>query len=318
MSTYYPEYIEVSLNSIDHGDGSLRLRPASDPDLDQELIEDIREIGLLHPPLLQHHKGSHPYTLLSGRKRTLAVSQLGWKTVPCLLLQKTTPALLKWKITLKHALTGSQLSYIEQALFFHKAGQELEHDELLCLLPILGHPANDRVLETFARALSLSTAARDGLHTGLLQEKHIDLLAKFATEDQEAIIRIIREYQLGGSKQRKLLLSLLDLRKRRNIPVESIMQAWLQTRKTEQRENKPQQAAELFTWLSEQLSPRLHGAEQDFRSFVREMQLPASCSLLPTPYFEDEELSLTMRFSDQECFRRQWQAIRQVLENSRE
>ena len=341
MPDFYPECAEVCLASINIQDTSFSLRPESDLFPDQNLLENIQETGLLHPPLLLHHE-QQKHSILSGRKRILAANQLGWRTLPCLLLQQHTPNLLKWKTTLNHALIGSQLSCIEQATLFHKAAQELDPDALLSLLPMLGYKKSIRVLETFARALTLCPSLQNALHRRVVHEKHIDLLATFARRDQETITRLIERYQLGGSKQRNLLLACLELCRRQNCSVADIMEEWQQAhqqmgeqedtshrqqkntvlglheKKKDRKENKPQQITDLFAWLSHRLYPRLHGAEQEFRSFVHEMQLPESCSLLPTPHFEDEELSLTVRFSDQECFRRQWQAIRQVLENSRE
>jgi len=51
-----------------------------------ELAASIRQIGLLQPPLVQEENGK--YNLISGQRRLLAVRQLGWKTIPVLVLKK--------------------------------------------------------------------------------------------------------------------------------------------------------------------------------------------------------------------------------------
>jgi ParB family chromosome partitioning protein len=50
-----------------------------------ELAASIRQIGLLQPPLVQEENGK--YNLISGQRRLLAVRQLGWKTIPVLVLK---------------------------------------------------------------------------------------------------------------------------------------------------------------------------------------------------------------------------------------
>src|SRR5262245_51071252 len=42
-----------------------------------KLIESIRDIGLLHPIVVNHH-----HVLLAGERRLLAVQKLGWTDVP--------------------------------------------------------------------------------------------------------------------------------------------------------------------------------------------------------------------------------------------
>ena len=316
MTDFQPQVSKFSLSSIDTEDSTYCLRPHCTDEIDQALSDSMQHIGLLHPPLVQDSDTGT--VILSGRKRILAAKELGWQELACLILKKKTPVQLKWKILLSHAIIGSQLSYIEQAIFFDKASQELDHSTVLTFLPILGYKQNPQLLNTFSRSLNLAPTAIKALHHSHIQPKSIDLLAQCTYKDQETLVRLIEAFKLGSSKQRNLILLALDLTRRLNRPLEEIITEWSRGRTKQNSENRPQQAAELFGWLAEKQSPRLHRADQEFKTFIREIKLPESCTLLPTPSFEDNKLTLEIRFSDRNHFREMWDIIRPAFENSRE
>ena len=316
MTNFQPQISEISLSSIDTKNSTYCLRPHCADEVDQVLSESIQQLGLLHPPLVQCHGTEH--IILSGRKRIFAAKKLGWRELACLIIKKEAPLLLKWQILLSHAIISSQLSPIEQAIFLAKAGQELDDSDLLALLPMLGHKQNPQLLDTYSRSLSLAPPVINALHHGHIQPKSIDLLAQCTGQDQETLVRLIEDFQLDGSKQRNLILLALDLTRRLNRSLDEIIKEWNKGRTNKDSKNRPQQATNLLSWLAEKQSPRHHQAEQEFKSFVREIKLPESCTLLPTTSFEDDQLTLTIRFSDRNHFRRVWDSIRPAFENSRE
>lgn len=317
MNHSCPRILKIPVSSINFRDNSYSLRPNNDANkVPPELKGALRELGLLHPPLVECHL--EHYVILSGRKRILAACELGWQELPCLVLGKDTPTFIKWKTLLTHALIGSQLSSIEQAHFFAKAGMELDSKNLLDLMPLLGHKPNPQLLATFSRSLTLAPPAINALHHGLVQQKSIDLLHACQHHDQETLIELIEIFQLGGSKQRKLILLALDLTKRHNTSLHNIISEWKRTRREKDKNNRPQQAADLLNWLAKKQSPRHQQAQQDFRDFVQRIKLPPSCSLLPSTSFEDEQLTLKICFSDRDSFCRSLEQIRLVLENNHE
>lgn len=53
-----------------------------------ELAESIRTLGLLNPVTLEKGKEGR-YTLIAGRRRLTACAQLGWDTIPCIVVDLT-------------------------------------------------------------------------------------------------------------------------------------------------------------------------------------------------------------------------------------
>src|SRR5262249_12382062 len=52
----------------------------------EALAGSIQEVGLLCPLLVCHDPGTDSYRLVAGRRRLAAVKLLGWKKVPCSVL----------------------------------------------------------------------------------------------------------------------------------------------------------------------------------------------------------------------------------------
>jgi len=126
-------YRNISIAEIEIDNTSFNLRPTPDSSADKDLTSSIRELGILHPPLLQAANGK--WLILSGRKRIEAAQRLKWSTLPCLILDDEISPLLKYRVILAHALLGSQLSPVEQAFFFQQAREQLSEAEMLLLLP---------------------------------------------------------------------------------------------------------------------------------------------------------------------------------------
>ncbi|HHB75539.1 MAG TPA: hypothetical protein ENK84_03215 [Desulfobulbus sp.] len=306
---------QVPLSSIDIRDTTYRLRPADDSLSDQRLKENIRLTGILHPPLFQVVHGNQ-YIILSGRKRILAAQSLGVRKVSGLVLQQSADPLLKWRTILLHSLIGSSLSCIERATFFSKAAGELSISEQCLLLPLLERKPQQYVLEELARYLTLAPETMSALHAGYLQEKLAKKLAKLSFEDQQTIVDLIRYYKFGGTKQKKLVGAALDLIMRTGHSFTQILAGWNQNPAEE--ENRPQQAMALLSWLEAKCFPQSTLAREQFKKFQRGLQLPESCTITPSHSFEDNSVTLSMVFDNQDQFLQRWSSLKKIISTGHE
>ncbi len=300
----------VPLSCIDIGDTTYRLRPADDSLSDQRLQENIRLTGILHPPLLQIRQGNQ-YSILSGRKRIITLQSLGVQEVSGLVLQQSTPPLLKWRTILIHSLTGSSLSCIEQATFFSKAARELSINEQCLLLPLMERKPHQYVLQELARYLTLAPETISALHAGYLQEKVAQKLAKLSFEDQQAIVELIRYYKFGGTKQKNLVGYAFELIMREGHSFKQILAERNQNQAGE--ENRPQQAMALLARLEAKCFPQSTMARKQFKKFQQGLQLPESCTITPSHSFEDNSVTLSMVFDNQDQFLHHWPALKKIM-----
>jgi len=304
---------QVPLSSIEIRDTTYKLRPADDRLSDQRLKENIQLTGILHPPLLQVRQGNR-YSILSGRKRILTLQSLGVLEVSGLVLPQSTDPLLKWRTILIHSLLGSSLSCIEQAIFFSKAAGELSISELCLLLPLLERKPQQYVLQELARYLTLAPETISALHAGYLQEKVAQKLAKLSLEDQQTIVELIRYYKLGGTKQKKLVGYAFELIMRTGHSLKKNLAGWNQNSAGE--ENRPQQAMALLSLLEAKCFPQSTMAREQFKKFQQGLQLPESCTITPSHSFEDNSVTLSMVFDNQDQFLHHWPALRKIMKKN--
>ncbi len=301
---------QIPCSSINITDVIYNLRPVDVIPLDQQLKESIQQTGILHLPLLQAaHKNQ--YIILSGRKRILTAQSLGIEKLSCFLLPQEINPALKWKIILTHALIGSRLSCIEQAIFFSKSMKELSVSDQLLLLPLIGRKPQPYVLQELTGYLTLAPETIKAMHVGFLQEKTAKKLVKLSFKDQQTIVELIRYYRFGGTKQKKFVAAALDLIMRTGHSFKKILEGWNQH--STESENRPQQAVDLLSWLDTQCLPKSTRAREQFIEFQRQQQLPGSCTLCPSLSFEDNSLTLSIVFKSHDEFLQRWPLLKNIM-----
>ncbi len=318
-----PCYRQVRLQDINLDDRSYSLNPfLQNPK--QDLIQSINEHGILHPPLLLEQQDDI-YIILSGRKRIDAYLQShpapeyqqGKDSyITALILteneEKTASKSHLFKTLLQHQLLGSRLTLIEQAVFFQKAAQLLEKQDLLSFLPLLGLKPKPHIPGELISLLNLEFSVQQGIHEGRIAQRSGKKLSRFSPADQKKLAEIIYGYQLGGSKQQKLLERFFQLTKREQISVEKLFGSWGEKMRKKNL-NGPQKTASLLRWLDQQYQPRLTQAEEKFRKFSSQLQAPAHVQIKHSPFFEEEQVTLSMNFRNKEELARIWTQLKMLI-----
>jgi len=299
----------LSVDDIDLDNTSYGLRPPSDTGANQPFLKHIEKFGILQPPLLQRQETY--FIVLSGRKRIEAASKLKVKKIPCLVIKKKITPVELYETILVHAQIGSKLSIIEQAIFFSKIGDTLQTKQTLSLLPLVGIKPQPYKLQEFTALLQLDQTAIEALHTGQLQPKAAGKLTKLSPADQQEVVRLINFFMLGGSKQQKLVRYAIELVMRTSQPFEYFVGQW-QKEETEF-DNRPQQATALLNTLERQCFPNTSKAEMKFQELQQSVHLPENTTLQHTTSFEDDKLTLSILFEDQDTFLQGWERLKKGL-----
>jgi len=290
----------IDPDALDLGDTTFNLRPFGPEHPSAELTESIRQFGFLHPPLVQQ-QSQNRYKILSGRKRIQAAIDMPAsknKKLLCLVVPRHAPVLLVYSLLLHHALIGGQLSIIEQANFFKKALQAAPEDEILPLLKPLGYKQYKHKVRELLDFLSLDKSVIACLHKGQIHPKNARKMLGLQPGDQQEIIRLISQFHMGGSKQQQLIHFSIELIMRRNQSLKEILKHRHDAQHTKIRENPPQETTHLLNWLHDQCFPSLEIAENEFKQWVAELNLPPDISVSHTPYFEDNGVTASLSFDD--------------------
>lgn len=272
MKNATPCYRQVRLQDINLTDRSYILNPfPQDPE--QDLLHSISNFGMLQPPLLLEKK-DHTLTVLSGRRRIEAYLQVS-KAQECHLTALIIPfreekpeyQLHLLTTLLQHQLLGGSLTVIEQAIFFQKATLVLEEQEVLSLLPVLGLKAKPHISGELISLLDLESAVQLGLHRGIISQRSGKKLSRFAPVDQKQLAEVINTYQLGGSKQQKLIEHFFQLTQREQVSVEVLLGRW-QDKEKDKQLNGPQRASSLLRCLTENVSRDLRRQKKHSENFA--------------------------------------------------
>ncbi|CAK8722922.1 ParB/Sulfiredoxin domain-containing protein [Candidatus Electrothrix laxa] len=316
-----PCYHQVRFQDINLADRSYTLNPFSNPP-EEGLLQSISNFGILHPPLLLE-KQDRTFIILSGRRRIEAFLKTN-KTpkyqkdchltalIISLSEEKSENQLYLFTALLQHQLLGKSLTVIEQAVFLQKARLVANEQELLALLPMLGLKAKPHIPGDFISLLDLEPAVQLGLHRGIIAQRSGKKLSRFSLADQKHLAEVIDNYQLGGSKQQKLIERFFQLTQREQVSVEVLLDRWRDREKDKQL-NGPQKTSSLLRWLDRECQPRLTQAEEDFRKFCCQLQLPAGVRVEHSLSFEEEKVALNMDFSKKEELAKIWPQLKALL-----
>jgi hypothetical protein len=308
------QYRQVRVGDIDLADTSYALHPFP-LESDSELLRSITTLGMLHPPLLLECS-ENKFIVLSGRRSLQAVQAVGENDIffiTALIVQYSRSDPMFFATLLRHRLMGYSLSVIEQAVFLQKAMESLATEEVVHLLPMLGLQEKPHIPGQFIALLELDDAVQLGLHKGIIARRSGKKFARFSLADQKTLAEIINEYQVGGSKQQKLIDQVFQLTKRQRISVEELLGRWRELAKDKQ-QNGPQRITSLLSWLERECQPRCTQAEEDFRKFCRQLKLPAGVQVDHSPAFEEELVTLSMDFSSREELVVVWPQIQALLQ----
>ncbi len=307
------QFIHLDPCALNLEDMTFNLRPFDHEGPGTDLIESVRQFGILTPPLVQKQPSGR-YLVVSGKKRIqVALRIAATRKILCLVAPLDISAFSLFSLLLHHALIGGQLSVIEQANFFRKTLNRLPEAQALPFLIPLGHKAQKYNIQKLLNFLSLDTSVITGLHLGMIQPKNAQKMQRLAPADQQELARLITEFHLGGSKQQKLIELSIDLIMRHEMSLREILDLYRRENQEKNQENKPQEATFFLHWLFKKCHPRALAAESEFKRFAAGLKMPPQINIDHTPSFEDDTVVLSLSFADQASLLKVWPEIRNIM-----
>jgi ParB family chromosome partitioning protein len=274
------------------------------------LFDQLEHFGQLHPVLVQKTTEDR-YQVLSEYSYFSALKALGLEKISCQILPLSMPA--AWVFSCRILHDSSHLrSPIMQAYLLQEASKALPEEEVLPLLPLMGHKPQRYKLKELTGLLRLEASAIFTMHQGILAQKIGKQLSLLHHEDQHHVIDLITTYRLGGSKQQKMVEMITELTLRHNKPVREIIQDWLPD--TKNNNNMPQQLHGLLQYLYEQCYPSKTEAERKFKELMQELQPPKGITIAHSPSFEDESVEVLLTFNNAAIVKKNWERIKKIIQ----
>lgn len=174
------------------------------------LIESIRELGLIVPPIL--YSTGHELIVISGEGRIQACVELSVQRIPVLVINEQMDERLLLLISLESNLFRG-LNLVEKALFLERAKKFFAGEELLRFLPKIGLSPSKHWLFLLEKVLSLEEPFLIRLAEDKLNPKVVEFLVELSQSERFEFLDILEKIHLSYSEQREVLEILLDHRR---------------------------------------------------------------------------------------------------------
>ena len=274
--------------------------------------EIITNIGIPFPLLVRPLEDER-FQLAGGFAWFSAVKLFTLTTVPCQIVPETTHPFTFASHQIVHARFQDTLSPILQGYFLNQAQQHLSEDKILSLMTLMGHKPHLYLCKELIDLLKLDISAIVALHNGSLSFQSGRILKRLPRQDQKVLVDLIARYQLGGSKQQKLIELTTELTMRTSQPVQDMIQGWSSEKKNTGG-NPPQESNRLLDFLQRENHPLKDAAERKFKALVKELAPPDGMSINHSPSFEDETIEVRLQFANATALIKKWQQIKSVAE----
>lgn len=289
---------EVPLTALDLEDRTFALSPPGDL---SRLRASLEEVGLLNPPWLRVIKGES-FQVVTGLKRVLAVSQLGWRQVTARVLPEDTPETRCLLIHLHDNALNRSFNPLEQALLTSRLLKHWERQTVMQkFLPCLGLAPSFAILERLQALAALEEPFKQLAARGRLALTAAALLAAWDPVDREAVTPFLEQLPLSQSKQEEFLQGLELLARREGTPPAAILSREEFRRHLEEGRGTPQtRAAALRLQLQKLVTPRFLAVQEAFQSGLQRLGLRhhPRFRLQPPPALEGPDFHLEVKFQD--------------------
>lgn len=149
------------------------------PDSLMDLVDSIREHGIIEPLIVAHTPAG--YQMIAGERRWRAAKLAGLTHIPCIIKETSPQGMLE--MALVENVQRTDLNAIERAKAFERLLEEFDLSNAEIARRIGKSPA---YISNTLKLLTLPDALTDGLISGLITEGHARALASI--EDKAAMI----------------------------------------------------------------------------------------------------------------------------------
>ena len=301
----------IALSQVDFNDFSCSISPEPEID-DVTLRRSIDRYGILHPPVVREISAGL-YGVVTGRKRLLALLALQkGNTCHCLVVSKRVPKIEIFDMLLAEIQLTRQLTIVEKAIFLKKIIPLADERQIVKeYLPRLGLAPDPLILQQILKLLELEKPVLLGMHQGYVNERVARDFIALQVQDRTILFEIIAALRPSFSNQIKLIHICQELAGRENKSIVTLLDNdEVHAILHHQDANPPQKIKNLMAWLARRQTPRYKQAEEEFSRFVTAIRLPGNVSVAHTPFFEDDKVTLSIRFRSLKSLQQAWKKIK--------
>ena len=290
----------ISISQIDTKDDTCNLSLRTDPDA---LIDSIRAVGLINPPVLRQRQDLK-YQIVCGFRRVMACKALGWHEIKVRVLLGDLSELDLLKLAIWDNRSHRTLNVIEQAQGIEKLSAHIPfRNRLQMLSSLLGFPQNQKVFEKIEALSRLPGDIQAGVTNEIVSFEAAVNLSEFSYEDALSFFDLFKVLKLSQNKQREVITLIQEIAIREDLkPGEVLQSKELRTILDRPELNRNEKGSKVRAYLKRRRFPTLTKAQERFSKELKDLKLNERTHLTPPPYFEGGPYTLRMTFRSMKDF----------------
>ncbi len=275
--------------------------------LPAELQASLTSCGVLHPPLVLADSDK-TFAIVSGVRRIEFIKKFtALSQVNCLVIDKDAPHSFILDLLLAEQNSAGPLSLAEKARFIEIACRlSAQEDVMSAFQKKLQLKGGRSTIPNLLKILNMDAIIIQEIHAGRIQDRMVtELLSLPKDGDRLAMALLFKNLRMGDGQQKKFFNLIRDIAYREDLSISVFLQ------KTDVVEildhkmmNIPQKIQHLGNMFQHAVAPASGLAEEAFALQVKGLQLPTSYSISHSPFFEKDEVTLSITFKNlAECIR---------------
>ena len=277
----------------------------------EKLLVSLKKIGLICPPLVCQKNDK--FILVSGWKRVLACLELSLSPIKAFVVCRKSN-LETFLLAFYENWASREFSPVEKSEIIRKLIQFGEKKESIIkhYFPLLKIPLTEAYLGVFLALSQFEPELKKFIDEKNLPISSVQMLAEFRSQDRKLVLPLL--LPLGQNKQREILENLLEIARRYELTVKEILAAEeIQEILSSPKFSPLQKSEKIRLSLRKKRYPSLSSWRESFDFSLKKIHWPPEIEVKPSPYFEDDKLSLAFSFRNKEEFKSRLSKLQKIV-----
>ncbi|MGR3319573.1 MAG: ParB/RepB/Spo0J family partition protein [Candidatus Anammoxibacter sp.] len=298
------EIINISLNDIDISSESFdRFLFSYNRDF-TEIVDSIKEVGLINPVILQDRNNSNGrYTIVCGYQRVKAYSELRKTAIPGRVISDAENNELTL-LSFNDNLFSREFNEIEKAIVI-KTFLNIGYSEERLIAEItvkFGMPPNKKIIDKYLLLLELEKEIKDSVAGKEIEMEKALLLLELKVTDRAFVYDLLyKEANVNFNEAKEIIRSLTDLKQMQQQEITEIMTSdEVVSIFKDERLNKRKKGEMVCGLIKRLRYPRISLQEESFNNSCKELNLDSSVRINHTKHFEQNEIQINIKSPNEE------------------
>ncbi len=287
----------VKLASIDLEDNTYRITTRSDVN---DLINSIKNIGMINPPLLKM-EGAR-YTIVCGFRRINACNFLGRHMMEAVIIDSGVNRLECVKLAITDNALQRPLNLVEKSRSINMLSRFYsDYNSLSKAASVLGLPENPSFIKKIATICHLPRVIQNCILSETVSLSVAIELGMFNSDIGIAFANLFDDLKLSLNKQREIITLIREISIRDDITIMEVLQeSDFLAILNDNNLDRSQKSQKIRFYLKQRRYPAITAADKKFRQRIKELKLGNNIRLIPPNNFEGTTYILKLSFNNPE------------------